>query len=71
MPLVSHLFWKTATMVEGGLARSSNASRRMKSKAMSYRFIHATCNVYIHVHNIIISVTYKIMQAFCNVPFEQ
>ena len=42
IPSVIHLFCSTATMVEGGLSRSLKASRRTKSIAMSYTFIHTT-----------------------------
>ena len=42
IPSVIHLFCSTATIVEGGLSRSLKASRRTKSIAMSYTFIHTT-----------------------------
>ena len=42
MPVVIHLFCSTATIVPGGFSRSSNASSKIKSSAMSYTFIQTT-----------------------------
>ena len=42
IPVVIHLFCSTTTTAAGGFSRSSNASNRMKSRAMSYTFIWDT-----------------------------